>query len=570
MACCMKSFGLGPQADSERRKRDFMIGSARIGKYIIGYSGLTTVNSWYGRMQFVMNTYINSEGELTAGNVHTHCVGHYVWDMRIVEDITPKGSQPLEKRLLLETMDGLKYSFAADVLNADIVPSFRKGERLQLQMCAMARGVQYYRDLNEYRDSSPEAVPEPGIYPVGYIRNRELKPEERRYSDDAVARIIGTVRDVNKGQYDRYLEESSYFFCVTVQTPCGCMQLIHPESDITPETEAFLEPGAAVVADAVLSGDALIYEEENVPIFDEEHDLLLLADVFENGDANRLTRALSPKAVYRAGNGEVYLGREEVLAKFRETCAAVAASGDPYRAEMALIVPHITEEGLEAEGRQPCVTLWRGRAERFESVATVKTDEQGLIDEITVTRKVEVPVAVLSPVRDNRIRGMLYNCIEEALWEEARSRGFLAQDRSVLQTCDFSGEYMERYNREATEAAGTGEEITEQDFRDWIMNGVWDGIDDFVPDDADMHATKTVVNNIRELGSALYDVYSLTLAAYAPCRKKVVESITTFALTMTAVIGYRCLAEAEGVQEQPGKSAFKHRQTDVRTYRVLH
>ena len=294
---------------------------------------------------------IRTKGEAATGEeellgMDTHAVGACIWECRVVRDLTPAEADPMSRRLLVRCGDGADRA-VVDVLCPEVLPDIREGDELRLNMAGFPLRISY----------DPEGGP-------GVVEAQE----------DTVL-LQGTVRDAKVGETFLGMEPLTKFLSVTVSTPMGDVELCHPLEMVPEEQKDLVRPGAAVSAYCVLSGDAAAGEYAGGVVFDEKHNLAVLARFFREGGVERLV------PVFRSDCAVTFLenrqeGAENALALLElvrqdlaeaglNHCAQGTVTGGAGRGSGCLVLEN---------GRGACVFLCR-----------LELDSLGRVREMTIT-----------------------------------------------------------------------------------------------------------------------------------------------------------------------------------------
>ena len=101
-----------------------------------------------------------------------------------------------------------------------------------------------------------------------------------------------TLKDAKVGETYLGMEPLTRFVSVTAATRMGDVELCHPVELVKEAQRDLVKPGAVVSALCVLAGDAAAGLYAGGTVFDEAHDLALLARFFRQGDVERLRPVL--------------------------------------------------------------------------------------------------------------------------------------------------------------------------------------------------------------------------------------------------------------------------------------
>lgn len=356
------------------------------GRKIRGYAG-NYFQYWMGDAAVIVRTlqnYDTDESELYG--MDTHAASDCVWECTIEQDITPKHFDPLERRLLVAGRG--KGLAVVDVANADVLPAFYPGTPLRLNMVGFPRWIDYLSDEAAYveaqkakNDGENLVLAEGGLFSCGYVITHDPSIPSGDMQEDFV-QIRGRVKDVKVGETYMGLQPMTTFIRTTVETNFGDIELCHTAEQVAEEQKEQVKVGAIVSALCILSGDAAIGEYAGGICCDEERDLLLLRNFFENGGADRLRPALHSECVYTSDySGKSLEGAEATIALLKDVEAALDEESRYYA-----YPAHLT--GIEAaDGETPppylpgkkCLLLAQGGEEQYVALCFVETDSVGRI-----------------------------------------------------------------------------------------------------------------------------------------------------------------------------------------------
>lgn len=201
----------------------------------------------------------SGQEELLGLDAHT--AGGCPWACRVVKDVTPEGADNMSLRLLVEAGGDRAV---VNVLCSDILPDPAPGDRLRLQMAGFPLRI-------SYDEGESQGVVEPG---------------------EDTTLLQGVVKDAKVGETYLGMEPLTRFISVVAATRMGDIELCHPMEMVKPEQRDLVKPGSVVSALCVLAGDAAAGLYAGGTVFDEQHNLALLARFFRQGDVERLRPAL--------------------------------------------------------------------------------------------------------------------------------------------------------------------------------------------------------------------------------------------------------------------------------------
>ena len=388
----LADLGLGTLCEDEEAFMGLVTHVVQEGVPIAGYYDLPYMDLHLGSAQMIVRTE-RTEGEdgkrvLRPSGFDTHCAGYCVWKVRILDTLKAEDDDPLLKKLLVERPNGQSMA-TVYVVNADVLPSYRRGEVIDLQTIAFPRYLRYFKDQDEY-----EASVEPGedgkkvfasdglVLPVGLLgKEKDIGKEDCCYIHGIVKRIFpGMVRSGEE-------ECHPYVDCV-VETRFGDIEILHRLEGIPQEQRQAMRPGSIVDCVALLSGDAAIppYDKGIVRSFD--NDLKLVAYSFSEGDPERMRPVLAKDFVYHSESSGKHF---ETADEFIEFSKKVLREGKPCHAKLATLIQPMEEDGpKEGAPRYPvgtrCIALAYEGEKGWDCLVFIDVDDRGDITRIFLSR----------------------------------------------------------------------------------------------------------------------------------------------------------------------------------------
>lgn len=396
MANFIENLGLEFLTETEEDRAALLGVVAQSGKAIIGYYGYPYINRHFGDAQFIVRTWINEEMKnIEIIGMDTHCSGNCVWEARLFDTIDMKDSDPTERRVILLRKDDGSGMVVANIVNADVLPSFLKYDIIKLQMIAFPLLINYYANEDEYEDAQvPEKdgkkwmLDDGTIFPSGFLFNHDPhRPEnEKNYVLDDNVLMKGTVKGLYHGVIDSPEGEFNAFIRSVVETQFGDIEIVHTIDQVSEEQRKNLKKGAVVSGVFVISGDAAIDEYEDGFVKDSNHNLLLLRYIFEQGEAERIRYVLAEDACYSSEASRKKLsGRDEIIAHLSYV---QEQNKDKCFASLATITSVDDCSGNLADfydvGTR-CIVLTEKEKGVYDSIVFVNINQDGLMSEITIT-----------------------------------------------------------------------------------------------------------------------------------------------------------------------------------------
>lgn len=409
---------------------------AKEGKGVTGYYGYPYLFTPLGNVEYWVKTEKNDEGNLEVKGIDSHCGGNCIWDMVCSGiDITPKDSAKLEKVLMLNRANGSGGLLPIDLITADVLPSFMKGDKVTAQVIGLPLDINYYADEDEYTADQPAdengkkwMVGNGALMPLSFLvnHNPEKYEQGKDYDSDAYVHFTATVTKLYHGVFELNGDKNNTFIRCFVDTEYGPLELDHTIDQVPENQRANLKVGAIVSGICLLSGDVAINEYENGAVKDFQHDLMLLRYTFTKGDPERLRSILTDDTVYSTEtSGKDFHGADSIIDKIKYV---QENRKNEYFAHLATITA--VDEELEYPVGTRCVVLAAGEEDNYESIAFINVGQDGMIERIKISTdgryhfKVDEPVKVQSLFDDIEIP----ESVVEPIILRAKFHGLIDED----------------------------------------------------------------------------------------------------------------------------------------------
>jgi len=416
MANMLESFGLDFLDEDEDTLMNVVGYVVTNGKTISSYRGAPYFFMPMGKAEFWAGTERNEEGKLQVSGFHTHCCGRVLWEMICSEiDLTPKDCPKNERILMLNRSIDNGGMLPVEIINADVLPSFLKGDRLTLQIVAPCLDVCYYATEEEYCDAQPSdkrgkkwMIADGALLALAFLENHTVDKceEEKDYSDDAYVHFRATVKALYHGVFAMgEMSENTFIRCVA-DTIYGEMEFLHSIDQVPEEMVKNIKIGSIISGVCILSADAAVKGYEKGIVKDFDHDLRLLRHTLQKGEAERMSGVLNDNSVYETEtNNGLYIGSKAIIEQFQYVTENHKGK---YFAHLAEITD-AEEENMEFPVGTQCIVLAADQENNYESIVFMTTDEDGNIARIKVSRdgryrfKIHVPEKVKTPLDDFKI-----------------------------------------------------------------------------------------------------------------------------------------------------------------------
>ena len=459
MPLYLENYGLSFFGEDDDTFSGFVAQILRDGDLIVGYYGLPYVNYHFGDVQMIARTErAENEGHLEVIGIDSHVAGRAVWNVRLHgANLKRDDEDRLTKRVLASKPDG-SGAAVVNIVNADVLPSFKEGELITLQVAVFPELIGYYADEDEYAETQPDfhngkklLLEEGVVFPGGLLQNRNPNNPEFGKNDDMddINQIRGKVKSLQRGRFQ--IGEKTYYPYIvsTIDTQYGDLEIIHTIDQVKEAQRGNIKEGAVVDVLGVISGDAAIREYENGIVRDEEHDLTALCYMFAGGDPERLRSVLTENTVYTAEyNHSEYIGADEIIKRFRYVQKTHKGN---YFARLATITEIDGGDGSGASLKygvgKRCVVLSSDEETDYESIAFIDIDDDGriirlvtsvdaryhfLLDERpekkSLLDEVDLPKSVVEPIL---LRAHFFEIIDHSISDEA-----------ILGDTDYSWQYQ--------------------------------------------------------------------------------------------------------------------------------
>ena len=425
MANMLESYGLGFFEDSDETLMGLVGYAAKNGKTIPGYYGTPYIFMPAGNAEFWIGTEKDEGGTLHITDFHTHCAGNNVWELIASEIQLDQDSHSKTERILMFN-SGMEAGgiLPVDVINADVLPSFLKGEKVKLQVVAPCLDVKYFETEEDYADSLPAdnrgkkwLIDDGALMPLSFLANHIVGnyEEGKKYENDCYVTFRATVKELHVGTFEMGGEKNNTFIRCVAETQFGPLEFHHSYNQVPEEMRDHIHVGAIISGVCIISADAAIDEYQNGVVKDYDHDFRLLRYTLERGEPERLRSVLTENAVYETETyDKAYIGPDEIIDRFDYVLKNHSGKYITHLAE-------ITEQD-DIDMKYPvgtkCIILADKESEdKYESIVFMEIDENGLICRIKVSTdsryhfQIRVPERIKTPLDDFEIPGSVIELI---------------------------------------------------------------------------------------------------------------------------------------------------------------
>ena len=411
MANYLENYGLDFLSEDEDVYMAFLGMIVQDGKGLPGYYGTPYFFSPMGDVEFWIQTKRNDYGDYSFCGTDVHCGGQCVWEVvHSGIELTPKDSSKLTRTIMVEQKDGRGGILPVDIITADVLPSYVKGDVFKMQIVAQPLLINYYGNEEEYAEAQPEdengqkwLVAEGSLAAMQFLYNHDPDRYEqgKDYESDRYIHFQAKVKKLYHGSFEMNGHKEYTFIRCIAETVYGDLEFDHAYEQVPEELRKNIKVGSIISGICILSGDVAIYEYENGAIKDFDHDLRLLRHTFSNGEADRLRSVLTESAIYETETtGNAYIGPDSIVKRLNYVHENSEAK---YYAHLATIT--------EAENKEfgvgtRCIVLASGEEKHYESIAFVSVNDNGMIDRIKVSTdsnyrfKIDTPETAFMPFDD--------------------------------------------------------------------------------------------------------------------------------------------------------------------------
>lgn len=406
MAWNLRSYGLDvfEELMGEKEERDeWLAYMARHAKECPAYGGVY-LNHYMGWVQFCLHMRRKTEKEFELCSVDVHNEGNCVWTCRVKAVLPNAPDDPMSKQVLVSTWEDEGMA-VVELINADILPSYEPGEKIQFQVIAQALQAHYYADEERFLEAEADtsraaeaageerwAPAEECVFPVGFLRRHTVeggkKQEVPLSEEDSVMRVWGTVKAVAVEEAKMEEKTASRYLVCRIDTEFGELEVVHSIDAVAQEERDNVKAGAVISAICQLSGDVMIYDYDQGIVRDEKNNLMLFRQAFAQNHAwERVRPALDENCHYRSENsGTELTGRDAIIAYLSGQCARMDTPDQKYYAWYAeLLSPKCDPPGPPHQEGERALALAQGEPDNYVSVAFLHTNADGYVDDIELS-----------------------------------------------------------------------------------------------------------------------------------------------------------------------------------------
>lgn len=396
MAAFLENHGMDEIFDDEDSLMGLVGYAVQEGKAILGYYHLPYLNKHMGHMQVIVRTAKDEKGNgnLRTDGFDTHNTGRCVWTVKTsAVSMERHDRSPLSKRIVVSDTEG-EGMIVVNVVNADVLPTYREGEIIKLQMIGYPRSISIFPDDKTYESSIQEdknrkqwMLADGTLFPSGVFYNSNQLKEGKESDEELVDYMLlrATIKGTYYGDIQLGDEKHPMYIRTVVGTKYGDLDLIHTIDMVEERQRKYLREGAVIECLVSLSGDAAIFEYDKGVVRDKKNNLALLADVLEGGSPERLRYVLAADVEYMSEvSQKQVVGIDDTIGRFRH----IQQTGDEKCfAHYATVTRRddTVAKTIYAEGEEGLVIAYNEK-DKYNSLAFIEMSEDGYIQKITVSR----------------------------------------------------------------------------------------------------------------------------------------------------------------------------------------
>ncbi|MGN0475841.1 MAG: hypothetical protein ACI4HM_00730, partial [Ruminococcus sp.] len=203
--------GIDELMSTEKGVLDMMSYVSENGKVIPGYSKDVSIFYSAGNADLFVSAILDEENKrFEAEDFDTHFSNKIVWNVCIEGDITPKDFPKMHKRLIVSKAEDRSSIAVINALNADVLPSFIKGEVIQLQVCGFGLNIDFYENEEEFLDNvetgsngEKYTIADGVLFPSGLLKGHNPDDiDENAYEYDDYMLFRGTIKALHFGSIE--------------------------------------------------------------------------------------------------------------------------------------------------------------------------------------------------------------------------------------------------------------------------------------------------------------------------------------------------------------------------------
>ena len=387
MSTMLENYGLGFLKEDENLFMNVLKKLVSESKSINGYYGAPYLFTPTGCSEFWVNTEKTNEGDLRVNDFNIHCGGTRVWEMvHSGIDISPKDGSKLERTIMFDKCQGKECFLPVEIITADVLPSFLKGDRYNIQVVALPLDINYYADEEEYEKDQPDdpdgkkwLVANGSLCAFHFISNHSVNTYEqgKEYESDKYIHFTATVKKLYHGTFELGGETHKTFIRCIAETQYGELEFDHTYQQVSEEQRCNIKEGAVISGVCMISGDVAIDKYDEGIIKDFEHDLKLIRYTVTKGETERLACVLDENVVCEINtHNKKVCGVTDTINHFTNLHSEIDG-------RIASRFAKVTRELNGFPAGTQCV-LFGKEDEDFSNVVLIDVNDEGLIVKIII------------------------------------------------------------------------------------------------------------------------------------------------------------------------------------------
>lgn len=397
MPNCLDCYGLEMLTEDDNVINNFFIDIINNGKPIVGYyNDIIYFNKHFGKAQMIVSASIDKENKkLQIEKFDTHCAGRSCWQTRIANSI--KMENRFSRKLIVEKMDGTGIAIV-NIVNSEVLPSYAKGEVINMQVVGLPISINFYKNEEEYIDSIPE-----GINGQKLIANAGLlipcnigsdSDNDDTNQDLVIVRgkikelYWGKIRlDQNEDKPEPDKKDMDLFLVCYIDTEFGELEINFSPNMVDENEWDNLQVGSVCSFYGVISGDVAIEKYENGIVKNHENNLHALAFSMAGENPERLRRILADNMTYYSEDAKI---GTDTADDYIERLKYVVDNVTPATINFATIkeIKKGYEENdyeLSFGAGERCLVIRYSGDENYSSIVFIENDEHENIKRIYIS-----------------------------------------------------------------------------------------------------------------------------------------------------------------------------------------
>lgn len=449
MANMLENFGLDFFNEDEESLMGLVGYATQEGKAITGYSGTPYLFKPMGNAELWVKTGKKEDGNLYVNGFDTHCANSCVWNLvQSGIDLTPKDASNMERIAMFQSEEARGGMLPVEIITADILPSWMKGDKVEAQMVALPIDVNYYADEDEYAEDQPSdkngkkwLMATGSMAALSFLCNHSPDTYEqgKDYESDRYVQFTAIVKSLYHGKFEMNGEEHNLFIRCFADTDYGELEFCHTLDQVPEESRDNIKVGAIISGTCILSGDVAIKTYSEGIVKDFEHNLKLFRYTLGSGDPERLRSVLADDVVYETDtSGKTYLGADEIIERFNY----IHDNRDSEYATYYATIIETDDDDMEYPVGTRCIILANGEGEEnYESIAFINVNDDGMISRIKISTdgryhfSIDQPERIKTPLDEIKIP----ESVVEPIILRAKYHGVIdgdIEDEAIIENID--------------------------------------------------------------------------------------------------------------------------------------